>query len=372
MPDNHITDADPQHSSEETGLVREQSNAPATVSRKRDHVELVVNRDVAFRAKSAGFERLDFEHNAVPELNFADVDSRSVFLGRTLSAPLMISCMTGGYDEAEAINRALGAACEQENIAMGVGSQRQALENDTFVESFRAARRAAPSIPIVANIGAAEVAARLEIDHARKLVDMVEANALTVHLNPLQELLQPEGNTKFAGVLAGIERLAAALNVPIIAKEVGAGISAAAAQRLLDVGVEWIDVAGAGGTSWAGVEILRRSNPELVDMFWDWGIPTVDCLIEMNELRQSRAFGLVGSGGLTSGLDLAKTIRLGADLGAAARPFVRALKTKGEAALLAEIRAWKYQLRAAMFLTGSATLEELSRAECRLVDAGKQ
>ncbi len=371
MPDNPFTDADGQQSSG-TEQPPQQMDAPQTTSRKRDHVELVVNRDVAFRAKSAGFERVEFVHNAVPELNFADIDSRSVFLGQTLSAPLMISCMTGGYAEAEVINAALGAACEQENIAMGVGSQRQALENSQFIESFRAARRAAPSIPIVANIGAAEVAAGMGSGEAQKLVDMIEANALTVHLNPLQELLQPEGNTQFAGVLAGIEQLAGTLNVPIIAKEVGAGISAAAAERLLDSGVMWIDVAGAGGTSWAGVEILRRSNPELVDMFWDWGIPTVDCLIELHQLQQSRGFGLVGSGGLTSGLDLARTIRLGADLGAAARPFVRALKTQGEEALHAEIRAWKYQLRAAMFLTGSATLEELSRAECRLAAPGKQ
>ncbi len=332
-----------------------------TVSRKKDHVDLVVNDDVGFRQKSAGFERIELEHNALPEIDLADIDTSTSFLGKAAALPLMISSMTGGYREAENINRQLAEVCQEIEIPMGVGSQRQALENPRFHESFRTVRRTAPTIAISANIGATEVARPELVARIHIILDMVEADALTVHLNPLQELLQPEGNTSFRGVLAGIEELARRLPVPIIAKEVGAGISAAVARRLLAAGVSIIDVAGAGGTSWAGVEILRRANRQLVEQFWEWGIPTVDCLRALQDLRREQSCGLVASGGVQNGLDVAKTIALGADMAAAARPFIKALVAGGRDTLLQLIRDWQYQLRCAMFLTGSATLGDLAQ-----------
>jgi isopentenyl-diphosphate delta-isomerase len=231
-----------------------------TSSRKQEHVEAVLHQNVLFKRKTAGFEQWDFVHNALPELNFADIDTSITFLGKRLSLPLMISCMTGGYKDAERINRGLAEVCEEKRIAMGVGSQRQAMEDETFHRSFSVAREAAPSIPFVSNIGAAEVAKKPNLTKLRRIIDLIQADALAVHLNPLQELLQPEGSPNFRGVLAGIERLEKSLGVPIIVKEVGAGISADVARRLLNVGVHIIDVAGAGGTSWAGVEILRSNN----------------------------------------------------------------------------------------------------------------
>ena len=220
-----------------------------TTSRKQQHVDLVVNDNVSFRTKTTGFERFEFVYNALPELNFSEVSTKLQFLGLECSMPLIVSSMTGGYADAERINRELAEVCESVRIPMGVGSQRQAMENSTYHASFRAVRASAPSVPIMSNIGAAEVAKMESMDGILKIIDLVEANALFIHINPLQELLQPEGSPDFKGVLQGIERVVTALEIPVIVKEVGAGISHSVARRLLDVGVQGIDVAGAGGTS---------------------------------------------------------------------------------------------------------------------------
>ncbi len=339
------------------------ASAHTTPSRKKDHVDLCVDADVTHRAKSPGFERVEFLHNALPEIDLDEVSTATTFLGKPASLPLMISSMTGGYDEAERINRELAEVCEELSIPMGVGSQRQALESTAYHESFRIVRKAAPSIAITANIGAAEAAQQDVRDNIHLLIDLVEANALTVHLNPLQELLQPEGTTSFRGVLHGIEQLAASLPIPVIVKEVGAGISASVAQRLLNAGAAVIDVAGAGGTSWAGVELLRNSERAAFDALWDWGIPTVDCLTSIAPLRRDYTFTLVASGGIRSGLDIAKAIGLGADMCAAARVLLQALLHENQDALRARIALWQRQLRAAMFLTGSATIAQLQQAE---------
>ncbi|MFA6456316.1 MAG: type 2 isopentenyl-diphosphate Delta-isomerase, partial [Bacteroidota bacterium] len=260
----------------------------STVSRKRDHVELTVKRNVSFRSKTAGFEEWEFVHNALPEIDRSEVDTSAVFLGKKLSFPLMISCMTGGYKEAEKINRDLAEVCEEFQIAMGVGSQRQAMEDSTYHSSFSIARIAAPTIPLIGNIGAAEVAKLKDVSPVLKLAELIRADAFAVHLNPLQEFLQPEGNTDFRGVLKGIEMLVKKLPIPVIVKEIGAGISWSVAERLANVGVRYIDVAGAGGTSWAGVEILRRSKDdrEHWNPFWDWGIRTADALREVVQLKE--------------------------------------------------------------------------------------
>ncbi len=334
----------------------------STPSRKKQHVDLTVRRDVRFRTKTTGLELLDFVHNALPELNLSEVDTTTSFLGKKLRLPFMISCMTGGYKEALEINSALAAVCEEMNIALGVGSQRQALENRKFHRTFSVVRERAPSIPVIGNIGAAEVV-NLQVDKALMLVDLIRADALAVHLNPLQELLQPEGTPSFRGVLAGIERLVRSLPVPVIVKEIGAGISPSVATRLLDVGVRFIDVAGAGGTSWAGIEIMRRKEERLSSLFWDWGIPLSVALKDLAALKGSGTpFTLIASGGVSNGLDAAKCVALGSDLVASARVFLIELHRSGQKGLKKMIASWEEDLRSAMFLTGSRTLDDLRHA----------
>ncbi len=331
-----------------------------TTSRKRDHVELTVTKNVTFRGKSAGFEKVEFEHNALPEINFSEISIETEFLRKKLSFPFLISCMTGGYAEAEKINKALAEVCEEFQIAMGVGSQRQAIENSQFHSSFAVARKSAPTIPLIGNIGAAEVAAIKNISSIQKLAEIIRADAFVVHLNPLQEFLQPEGNTNFRGALNGIEKLVRGLSIPIIVKEIGAGISAEAAQRLLNAGVRYIDIAGAGGTSWAGVEILRREdNEDDWNPFWDWGIPTVDALLETAELKKKKKFTLIASGGISNGLDCAKAIALGADVTASARLMLQTLMQGGTKALKKKIELWQKQMKGAMFLIGASSIKEL-------------
>jgi isopentenyl-diphosphate delta-isomerase len=335
----------------------------ATSSRKQQHVALTLRENVTFRGKTTGLERLDFIHNALPELNLEDTDPSTTFLGRPLALPFMISGMTGGYEGALTINRRLAEVCEEARIAMGVGSQRQALEDTRFHRTFRVVRDVAPSVPIVGNIGAAEVARLKSADGPKRLVDMIRADGFAVHLNALQELLQPEGTPLFHGVLKGITLLVRELPVPVLVKEIGAGLSAGVVSRLLDTGVRHVDVAGAGGTSWAGVELLRRGKRSGFDAFWDWGIPTAEALRGVASLRsQERLFTLIASGGITTGLEAAKCIALGADLVGSARPMLSALQAEGRRGLRELLAAWDAELRAAMFLTGSHTLHDLQRA----------
>jgi len=334
-----------------------------TSSRKRQHVELVLRRDVGFRAKGTGLESLEFVHNALPEIDLEDVRTTTRFLGIPIALPLIVSSMTGGYREALPINRGLAEVCEAHRIPMGVGSQRQTMEDETYRRTFTIVREVAPSIPIAGNIGAAEVARMTSADAARRLVEMLGADGFWVHLNPLQEFLQPEGNPRFKGVLAGITMLVRELPVPVMVKEIGAGISADVARRLLDAGVHHIDIAGAGGTSWAGVEILRRKGAGRVAGFWDWGIPTAEALRSVAALKATHGqFTLIGSGGIGSGLDVAKVIALGADLAAVARPMLKALRSGGTKGLSAMIETWAEELRAVMFLTGSPDLARLQEA----------
>jgi isopentenyl-diphosphate delta-isomerase len=343
-----------------------------TSSRKQEHVEITLSKDVSFRRKTAGFERFEFQHNALPELNLSDVDPSTLFLGKRLSIPLVISSMTGGYRDALRINRQLAEVCATKRLAMGVGSQRQAMEDTTFHRSFSVVREAAPRIPVFGNIGAAEVAKARDLSKLQKLAELIRADAFAVHLNPLQEFLQPEGNPEFRGVLEGIERLVKGLHIPIIVKEIGAGISGPVASRLLNVGVRMIDVAGSGGTSWAGVEILRRNGSKstngksvptrrsFAESFWDWGIPTVDALRQVAALKERHPdLTIISSGGIFSGLDVAKSIALGAHVAGSARPMLKALQQGGTKRLEMEIETWEKELRGAMFLTGSRTVADL-------------
>jgi isopentenyl-diphosphate delta-isomerase len=322
-----------------------------------------LTRDVRFRKKTTGLEELEFVNNALPEVNLSDIDPSTRFLGQTVGLPFLVSCMTGGYAEALGINKRLAEVCEEMRIPMGVGSQRQALEDATYRRTFGVVREVAPTVPIIGNIGAAEVARMQTADAARRLIDLVRADAFAVHLNPLQELLQPEGSTDFEGVLKGITLLVESLPVPVIVKEIGAGISVPVARQLLNAGVRHIDIAGAGGTSWAGVETLRSRDREFAIQFWDWGIPTAKALRDVSALRsEAPPFTLIASGGIATGMEAAKCIALGADLVGTARPVLQALHSRKKKGVREFLALWEKSLRGVMFLTGSRTLKELQKA----------
>lgn len=355
IPSNKQQPTEPQPSEGSAG------QSP-TSGRKRDHVDLVVRHDVRFRGKTTGLERYEFIHNALPEIDLEDVDTSADFLGFRCSMPLLVSSMTGGYSEAERINRELAEVCEVFRLPMGVGSQRQATESSLHHASFRSARVGGPSVPIFGNLGGAEVASPGAVDEIRRLADLIEASAFAVHLNPLQELMQLEGNPRFRGVLNGIERLVKELELPIIVKEVGAGLSADVIQRLLDVGVRHFDVAGAGGTSWSGVELIRRDDKSDDGTFWDWGIPTAEAVVAARRLLVDPATTLIASGGIASARDIAVAVALGADFTGAARPLLKMLLDNGQRALHEEISRWRDALRGIMFLTGSATVGQLAQA----------
>ncbi|MBS1537443.1 MAG: type 2 isopentenyl-diphosphate Delta-isomerase [Bacteroidetes bacterium] len=334
-----------------------------TPSRKQQHVELCVNDDVTFRRKTNGFERYEFIHNALPECNFSDISTVTEFLEYRCSMPLLISCMTGGYPDAERINGDLAEICQTFNIPMGVGSQRQAIENSQYHRSFQIVREKAPSIPLLSNIGAPEVAKMKSSDDICRMIDLIKADAMVIHLNPLQELLQPEGSPNFTGVLSGIEQLVRWLEIPIFVKEVGAGISADVAKRLLSVGVKGIDVAGAGGTSWAGVEILRNTEQETLSHYWDWGIPTAECVSQIKPLKTENNFTLVSSGGIQSAMEIALSLALGADFCASARPMLKALFTGGQNELSAQLNQLQLDLKRIMFLVGAVQIKQLQQVD---------
>lgn len=341
------------------------NDVSATTSRKQQHIELCVQEEVRFTEKTTGFERYSFVHNALPELNYDEITTETSFLGKSLHIPLLISCMTGGYGDAERINAQLAEAAESCGIAIGVGSQRQALESNEFHSSFSAIRRFAPTVPVIGNIGGDRLTGNLP--DIRFLTDLIQADAIAVHLNPLQELLQPEGNPRYRGVLNGIERLVRQSPVPVIVKEVGAGLSANVGRQLLNAGVHVVDCAGAGGTSWAGVEILRREklsakeDESSLRYFWNWGIPTADCIEGLAALKSEFSFTLIASGGITNGIEAAIALALGADMAGSARPFLQAVIEGGADGLIQKIRQWQLDIRRIMFLTGTPAISEFHR-----------
>jgi isopentenyl-diphosphate delta-isomerase len=329
--------------------------------RKRDHIDIVLS-GVARHSAPAGFDAIRFAHNALPEVDLDAIDLSVTILGKTLKLPFLASSMTGGPDVAAGVNRAIAEAAQALGFAMGVGSQRISL---TTAESHGLGpelRKLAPSIPIYGNLGAVQLVSGMGIDEARRAVDMLKADALILHLNPLQEAVQEGGDRNWTGVERAIETLARMLPVPIIVKEVGSGISGRVARRLADCGVAAIDVAGAGGTSWAAVEGSRAAATEaqsLGDIFRDWGIPTARCLAEVREACPGMP--LIASGGIRHGLDAAKAIRLGANIaGQAASLLPPALK--GPEAVIAHVEGFAAALRTACFATGSRDLKALASA----------
>jgi isopentenyl-diphosphate delta-isomerase len=336
----------------------------ATVGRKIEHVRIVLNEDVAAKGVTTGFAAYRLPHEALPDLDLHAIDLTTTFLGKPIGAPLMISSMTGGANEVARINQALAEAAETFKLPMGVGSQRAAIRDPALAATYQV-RRYAPTIPLLANLGAVQLNYGYGVDECRRAVEMIQADALILHLNALQEAVQPEGNTRFKGLLHRIEQVCAQVGVPVIAKEVGNGIGAATARRLVDAGVWGIDVAGAGGTSWSEVERFRHTTDtgaRVAGAFAGWGLPTTEAI------RQVRAvlphIPLIGSGGVRNGIDVAKAIALGADLAATARPaLVHAVHERGAAAVLEGLQTLLDELRIAMFCSGCADLPALRRLE---------
>ena len=328
-----------------------------TRSRKADHIRINLEENVR-SGRNTGLERYRLVHQALPELDLAAVDLRTRLFGHELQAPLLISSMTGGTPEAGIINHRLAEAAQETGVAMGLGSQRAAFEHPESIPTFQV-RESAPDILLFANLGAVQLNYGYGVDECRRAVEMVAADALFLHLNALQEALQPEGETNFSGLLDKIEAVCRALEVPVVVKEVGWGISGETARRLADAGVAAVDVAGAGGTSWAQVEMHRAETPaqaRLAAAFADWGIPTAEAVIQVR--RAVPELPVFASGGLRSGLDVAKTLALGASLGGLAGPLLRAAAQSTEAVIqtLHEIR---HEIQIAMFATGSARLADL-------------
>jgi isopentenyl-diphosphate delta-isomerase len=328
--------------------------------RKLDHIRVVLGEDINAKGVVTGFAAYRLPHTAIPELDLNEIDTRTTFLGKPLAAPLLISSMTGGAHETERINLALAEAAEHLGLGMGVGSQRSAVADPRLAYTYQI-RRVAPHIPLLANLGAVQLNYGFGVDHCRRAVDMIEADALILHLNPLQEAVQPEGNVNFKGLLSRIEQVCRALPVPVVAKEVGNGISAADARRLYDAGVRVIDVAGAGGTSWSEVERFRHSQTQgakVAGTFAGWGVPTTEAIREVR--RDLPDVTLIGSGGVRCGIDVAIAIALGADLAATAKPALApAVDERGADAVIEQLQVYLNELRVAMFCSGCASLQHL-------------
>jgi len=329
--------------------------------RKADHLAIALEENVEGYS-TTWLEHVVLINQAAPELNYEDVETGVEFLGHRFSAPLMIDCMTGGGGKSIDFNRNIAEIAAELKIGMGVGSQRVALVNPDQEGAFTVVRDVAPDSFVMANIGGAQIGRKLDIEGIRKIINMVRADALAIHLNPLQELVQVGGEASFAGVIASISSLAKEIKVPIIVKEVGCGISKEVAMRLHAAGVAAINVAGAGGTSWAAIEGLRAKRLgenrkyELSRAFWGWGIPTAASILEV---RHMTSLPIIASGGIRSGLDIAKSLSLGADVAAMALPVIRAIRkggVKGGKEMLLNIIE---EFRMAEFLTGSRTVASL-------------
>jgi isopentenyl-diphosphate Delta-isomerase len=331
-----------------------------TSRRKKEHLELSLSSDVSFKSKSNGFEYYDFIHDAATEVELDKINFETKFFKKKINYPFIISCMTGGTREAENINAKLAIAAEELKIPIGVGSQRQALENKKFRNTYDIIRKNAKSVPVLGNLGAAELVRLKSFDPIKMLIDIIEADVFVIHLNPLQELIQKEGTPNFKGLLKSLQQLIKKSNVPVIIKEIGAGISANVAAKLLDTGVKGIDVAGAGGTSWAAIEILRNKS-KTNDYFWDWGLPTSFCLKENMKLKKDYKFALIGSGGINSAIDAAKALALGADYVASARTILKELDRNGIEGVTSLVTDWFETIKKIMYLTGSKSLKELRK-----------
>jgi len=342
-----------------------------TQGRKSDHIRICLEEDVQHRHVTTGFEDIYFVHKALPEIERTKINLATTVFDHKFSAPLMVEAMTGGITEAVKINATIASAVEELGLGMGVGSQRTAIEKPSLEKTFSVVRKNAPTAFLIANIGGPQLVKGYSAKEAKMAVDMINADALAIHLNALQEIVQPEGETSFKGVLNKIGEIAQALDVPVIVKETGAGIAAEEAKQLVSMKVVGIDVAGVGGTSWAAVEYHRAKKKHdefhqgLGKAFWDWGVPTAMSLIES---LQSVSITVIASGGIRTGIDVAKALALGADLTGMAHPILLAA-TKGPKEVKKTLQVAIESLRNAMFLVGAESLPKMR--EVPLVITGK-
>jgi isopentenyl-diphosphate delta-isomerase len=335
-----------------------------TQNRKADHIRISLEKDVQARHATTGFEDVLLVHQALPEIDRGEIRLHTGVFGHKFSAPIIVGAMTGGTQQAAKINQSIAEAVEELGLGMGVGSQRAAIERPRLESTYRVVRKKAPSAFLIANIGAPQLVQGYGLNEAQKAVEMIEADALAVHLNPLQEAIQPEGEACYAGVFPRLEKIAEKLQVPVIIKETGAGICAEIAKKLEHAGVKGIDVSGLGGTSWAAVEYHRatdakdESHQHLGKVFWDWGIPTAVSVVEVSA---STKLTVIASGGVRTGVDVAKALALGASLASMAAPILRPA-TGGSQRVKDALRAWIEELRTAMFLLGTSSVNELKEA----------
>jgi isopentenyl-diphosphate Delta-isomerase len=336
------------------------TDTPTTETRKADHIRINLDENVQFPHLTTGLEKYRFLHQAVPEINFNEVDTAVDLFGKTLSSPIIISSMTGGTEIAYRINQHLAEAAQMHHVAMGLGSQRAGIEKPELAYSYQV-RNVAPDILLFANVGAVQLNYKYGASQCQQAVDMIQADALILHFNVLQEAVQPEGDTNFAGLLSKVESVCKSVPVPVIAKEVGWGFSEQNVRALANAGVSAIDVAGSGGTSWSEVEYHRAPtsfHAQVARSFADWGIPTADAI--QYAANAAPHLKVIASGGLRDGIDIAKSIALGAIAGGLAGPFLKAADHSAEA-VDELIRILSNQLRIAMLCSGARNIVELQR-----------
>ena len=337
--------------------------AKETRKRKADHIRISLDQGVQAREATTGFEDIYFIHRALPEINKQEIDLSTTVLGHKFSAPLIVGAITGGTLEATKINATIAEAVEELGLGMGVGSQRAAIEDKKLEKTFTITRKKAPSAFLIANIGGVQLVNGYSIKEVKKAIKMIDADAIAIHLNPLQEATQPEGQTNFKGILEKIDELTKELDKPIIAKETGAGIAAEEAKKLEAAGAKAIDVSGVGGTSFAAVEYYRAKGQKnsfqrmLGDVFWDWGIPTA---ISVAEVSQTVNIPVIASGGIRNGVDVAKALALGASLTSISQPALQTAvkgvkETENMLSILME------ELRNVMFLVGAESVQHLRK-----------
>ena len=326
--------------------------------RKLEHLLICENYDVEFKDKTNGFEDIELIHNVLPEVDKNEIDLSTSAFGKKLDSPLFITAITGGHPAAKSINKQLAIAAESNNIALGVGSQRAACEHPELEDTYTVVRKNAPDCLLVGNIGAPQ------LNLAEKAVEILDADILAIHLNPLQESIQPEGDIDARGYADLINQITESVDIPVLAKETGCGISAESARQLVAAGVDFIDVEGAGGTSWAAVETYRSEDKYFGELFWDWGIPTA---ISTVEVTSAVDVPVISSGGIRNGLEAAKAIALGADAVGMALPFLKNCASQEQ--LNEFINKFNDSLRIAMFLVGANSIDELKQSN--LVIRGK-
>ncbi|MDE1810687.1 MAG: type 2 isopentenyl-diphosphate Delta-isomerase [Candidatus Micrarchaeota archaeon] len=333
------------------------------MKRKEDHINICTDKPVQSRRLTTLFENVHLINNSLPEIDLDQIDTTTTFLGHRFSAPIMVGAMTGGAKLAEKINRNIAEACEELGLGMAVGSQRAGLYDKRLAATYSVARKVAPDIFLGTNVGGAQISKGFSVADGKRLIEMLDADAFYIHLNPEQEVTQPEGEPNYSNVASKIRHFVQNVGIPVVVKEVGSGISGDVAKKLESAGVSAIEVAGAGGTSYVAVEYYRakemrmRSKEMIGDLFWDWGIPTAASLLMV---RKAVKIPVVSSGGIRTGLDIAKSVAMGATLCAQAQPMLKPAMTSSKA-VRQHIEDLIFELKTAMFLTGCKNISELSR-----------